>query len=250
MSLTPSKPATRSSGRLRVLIVEDTPTVAAVLQAGLHQAGMDTDLAQTGAEAVERGESFRPEIVLIDLDLPDIDGLDLVRRFAVLGGIGVIVVTGNGEEATRIAGLDIGADDYVVKPVRVRELAARIRALRRRMRRPDAPRPGIVTVDHARRCLTGGTAEPTPLTEAELAALETLLDAEGASVSREWLSRVALKRPLHDDDRAVDQLILKLRRKLAKHGTSGRTILAVRHQGYVIADSTLFRSAPVPFDAG
>ena len=223
--------------------------MAAVLQAGLHQAGMGTDLARTGGEAIERGESFRPDIVLIDLNLPDVDGLDLVRHFAGIGGVGLIVVTANGEEATRIAGLDTGADDYVVKPVRVRELAARIRALERRMRRPGAPRPGIVTIDRVSRCLSGGNGEPTLVTEAELAALETLLDAEGASVSREWLSRVALRRPLHDDDRSVDQLILKLRRKLAGQGASSRAILAVRQQGYVIADSTMFRVLPSPLES-
>ena len=238
--------ASRAHGRLRVLIVEDNATVAAVLQAGLHQAGMQTELAQSGAEAIMRGGEFHPEIVLIDLQLPDIDGLDLVRRFAEQGGVGVIVVTQTDDEATRIAGLDTGADDYVVKPVRVRELAARIRALKRRMRNPDAPRPGVIVVDPARRCLSGGAPKPTSLTEAELTALETLLDAEGASVSREWLSRVALKRPLHGEDRAVDQLILKLRRKLAAQGAEGRTILAVRHQGYVIADSTMFHTAQAP----
>jgi two-component system, OmpR family, response regulator len=132
----------------------------------------------------------------------------------------------------------------MVKPVRPRELAARIRALHRRMHRPAEPSPGTITVDRAHRCLIGSTGDRSMLTEAELAALETLLDAEGASVSREWLSRVALKRPLHADDRSVDQLVLKLRRKLTAHGASERVILSVRRQGYQIPDSTLFRSLP------
>jgi DNA-binding response OmpR family regulator len=232
----------KSTGRLRVLIVEDTPTVAAAIQGGLHQAGMATELAQTGAEAIQRKDEFAPEIVLIDLGLPDVSGFELIKRFAESGDCGVIVVTANGEERTRIEGLDTGADDYVVKPVRVRELAARIRALHRRMGRPGDRAPGIITVDRARRCVIGPDGKRSVLTEAELAALETLLDAEGASVSREWLSKVALKRQLHDDDRSVDQLMLKLRRKLAVHGASDRTILSVRRQGYVISDSTQFRS--------
>ncbi len=240
------KQAERLSERLRVLIVEDTPSVAAMIQAGLHQAGMTTDLAQSGSEAIERHASFKPDIVLLDLGLPDVDGLSLVQQFAAQGECGVIVVTASGEEATRVAGLDTGADDYVVKPVRVRELAARIRALHRRLHRPAEPRPGVITVDHARRVMLSANGVRSLLTEAELAALETLLDAQGASVSREWLSKVALKRPLHSEDRSVDQLVLKLRRKLIEQGASPRTILSVRRQGYVISDSTLFRSAPVP----
>ena len=240
------KQADRPAERLRVLIVEDTPAVAAMLQAGLHTAGMTTDLAQTGEEAVARHASFKPDIVLIDLGLPDVDGLSLVQQFAREGACGVIVVTASGEEATRGAGLDTGADDYVVKPVRLRELAARIRALHRRLHRPAEPRPGVITVDHPRRVMLSTTGARTMLTEAELAALETLVDAEGASVSREWLSKVALKRPLHMEDRSVDQLVLKLRRKLTGLGASPRTILSVRRQGYVISDSTLFRSAPIP----
>ncbi len=245
--MAPARPKqTDKPGRLRVLIVEDTPTVAAALQAGLHEAGIDTDLAETGAEAVIRKAGYRPDIVLVDLGLPDMSGFELIRRFADEGDAGVIVVTENGEEAARIAGLDTGADDYVVKPVRIRELAARIRALHRRMLRPTEPHPGTITIDRAQRCLIGPTGDRSMLTEAELAALETLLDAEGASVSREWLSRSALKRPLHTEDRSVDQLVLKLRRKLTAHGASERVILSVRRQGYVIADPTLFHSLPLP----
>lgn len=244
MATADSKPISGEPTRLRVLIVEDTPTVAAMLQAGLRQAGMDAALAQTGAEAIRLTADFSPDIVLLDLGLPDIDGFDLINRFAGDGRRGLIVVTENGAEGARIAGLDKGADDYIVKPVRVRELAARIRALRRRIAGKVEQSPGSVMIDRTRRCLIGTQFEPTLLTEAELAALEVLLDAAGASVSRERLSREALKRPLHDDDRAVDQLVLKLRRKLTGQGASGRTILAVRREGYVIADATLFRMAP------
>ena len=246
MAIAGSTQTERPSERLRVLIVEDTPSVAAMIQAGLHVAGMTTELAQTGNEAIDRYLTFKPDVVLLDLNLPDVDGLSLVQRFAAEGECGVIVVTASGEEATRVAGLDTGADDYVVKPVRLRELAARIRALHRRLHHPAEPRPGIITVDHARRVMLSPGGVRSVLTEAELSALETLLDAQGASVSREWLSKVALKRPLHSEDRSVDQLVLKLRRKLIEQGASARTILSVRRQGYVISDSTMFRSAPLP----
>jgi DNA-binding response OmpR family regulator len=237
----------------RVLIVEDIAPVAAAVAAALRAAGMAVELAGTGKDAVERKAVFRPDIVLLDLQLPDMNGLELVERFARDGDCGLIVVTANGDEASRVDGLDRGADDYLVKPVPMRELAARIRALYRRLTRaefrPAAPAVTQIVLDQAHRCLVGLNGEQTPLSEAEYTALETLLDADGAPVSREWLGRVALKRPLHADDRSVDQLVLKLRRKLTASGAPERTILSARRQGYVIPDPSMFRVA-VPAGGG
>ncbi len=232
----------------RVLIVEDIAPVAAAVAAALRGSGMAVELAASGMDAMERKAVFRPDIVLLDLQLPDMNGLDLVERFARDGDCGLIVVTANGDEAARVEGLDRGADDYLVKPVPMRELAARIRALYRRLTRaeirPSAPSSSSqIVLDQAHRCLIGLNGEQTPLSEAEFTALETLLDADGAPVSRDWLGRVALKRPLHADDRRVDQLVLKLRRKLSASGAAERTILSARRQGYVIPDPSLFRVA-------
>ncbi len=231
----------------RVLIVEDIAPVATAVEAALRSSGMETELAGTGAEAVERKAAFQPDIVLLDLQLPDVTGFELVERFAQDGDCGIIVVTSASDEALRVEGLDRGADDYLIKPVPMRELAARIRALYRRLGRSDprepAPPATQIVVKPAHRCLIGRQGERTLLSEAEFTALETLLDADGAPVSREWLGRVALKRPLHADDRSVDQLVLKLRRKLTASGAAERTILSARRQGYVIPDPSLFRVA-------
>ncbi len=239
----------------RVLIVEDIVPVAAAVASALRSADMAVELAATGLDAVARKAVFHPDIVLLDLQLPDMNGLDLIERFARDADCGLIVVTANGDETARVEGLDRGADDYLVKPVAMRELAARIRALYRRLTRIDV-RPlgaaapsaaagvaGQIVLDQAHRCLIGLRGEQTPLSEAEFTALETLLDADGAPVSRDWLGRVALKRPLHADDRSVDQLVLKLRRKLTSSGAAERTILSARRQGYVIPDPSLFRIA-------
>ena len=239
--------ATDAQVHPRVLIVEDIAPVAAAVAAALRASGNVVELAATAMDAVDRKASFRPDIVLLDLNLPDMNGLDLIERFARDADCGLIVVTANGDETARVEGLDRGADDYLVKPVPMRELAARIRALYRRLTRAEvrpAPPPSTqIVLDQAHRCLIGLAGEHTPLSEAEFTALETLLDADGAPVSRDWLGRVALKRPLHADDRSVDQLVLKLRRKLSASGAPERTILSARRQGYVIPDPSLFRVA-------
>ncbi len=235
--------------QIRVLVVEDVRTVAISVQAVLLQAGMEVEIAETGAEAWERKQEFRPDIALIDLGLPDVEGFDLVERFATPGDCGIILLTANDEESARVMALETGADDYMVKPAPARELVARIRALHRRLHRPQSDRMMRIYIDPSQRCLIGATGERTSLTEAEMSALDTLLDAGGVSVSREWLSRIALKRPLHADDRSVDQLVMKLRRKLASQGASERVILSARRQGYVIADPSLFRAVPRPTPA-
>ena len=234
---------------LRVVIVEDSPTVAASIDAALRAAGMETRVAATGAEAVNAKAEFRPDVVLVDLQLPDVSGMELVAQFAREADCGVIVVTANGAEAARIAGLDTGADDYIVKPAPLRELAARIRAVHRRLYRPGPEHTAAVatlTIDPARRVLTGPNETSVTLTEAEAAALDTLLDAAGTSVSRELLSQAALKRAPHAEDRSVDQLVLKLRRKITSLGASERTILSARRLGYVIPDPGQFRQLPAP----
>ncbi len=246
----PSRKTTATQAPLRVLMVEDIPTVAFTMQAALLQAGMEVEIVATGAEALASKDRFRPDIALVDLELPDMNGITLVEAFARDGDLGVIVVTANDEIGMRVAGLDTGADDYIVKPVPGRELVARIQAVHRRMSKPPAARRLRIFLDHTQRVLIGNSGARTSLTEAELAALDTMLEANGASVSREWLSKVALKRPLHSEDRAVDQLVMKLRRKLTEHGASPRVILSARRQGYVIADPSLFRVLPALVPAG
>ncbi len=229
---------------LRVLIVEDMASVAGLLDATLRADGMDPVVSATGSDALMRKLRFQPDVVLIDLGLPDIDGLDLVRRFAQDGDCGLIVVTANDAEVVRVAMLDAGADDYLVKPVALRELVARIRAVHRRSVRVEAPVQSIrgprIVLDAAHRCLSGPSRIVTPLTEAEFLVLACLLEAAGAPVSRDHLGRAALKRSVGEDDRSVDQLVLKLRRKMAMHGVTGRAILSTRGLGYVLPEPLRF----------
>ncbi len=231
---------------MRVLVVEDVATMATMLESALRNAGMEVLCAPSGAAAMAARETFQPEVVLVDLTLPDTHGMTLVRVFSEAGA-GVIVVTASSEEAVRVAALDIGADDYVVKPVMVHELTARIRAVHRRLQgkageAAAADAQGRINVDTSHRQLVAPDGRVSTLTEAEMLAFEALLEADRGPVTREQISKVALKRPVHAEDRSVDQLMMKLRRKLSDLGCPERTILSVRREGYVLADPDLFQS--------
>ncbi len=254
--------------QLRVLIIEDQADVAQALKLVIERDGMQTAWAATGAAAVELMASFDPHVALVDLGLPDTNGLMLIRWLVAKAHCGIIVVSGQTDEADCVAALEIGADDYVAKPPSVRELVARIHAVYRRavsrrlapttaepvatpMPRPLAPttaepvatpmprphnRPvmtiGHARVDLARRQAVSHTGEDIHLTSAEFTVLEMLVDAGGAAVSREKLFAVALRRPMHFEDRAIDQIIFALRRKLAQGEAGRRLIQSIRGQGY------------------
>lgn len=241
---------------LRALLVEYPSPLAAVIATVLKHSGMEVEIAATVAEALHLLERFHPGIVLLHVSGPSPAGLDRTCQLCRGGDCGVIVVLAEDSEAARIESLDHGADDVLTARTPPGEVAARVRAVHRRVARSTAmlagTSPSQIVLDAAHRCLIGLFGERTALSEAEFIALETLLDADGAPVSREWLGRVALKRPLHADDRSVDQLVLKLRRKLSAAGASERTILSARRQGYVIADPSRFRSLgpPQPSEKG
>jgi DNA-binding response OmpR family regulator len=226
---------------VRVLVVEDVATVAARIAAALRAEGMEVLCASSGAEAKVASHSFAPDMVLLDLSLPDVSGMDLVKGFAAQGA-GVIVVTASAEEEARVTALDTGADDYMVKPVLANELSARIRAVHRRLQgRAKVAAAVKILVDPTQRSVVATDSRSVLLTEAEMLTLEAMLTANGQPVSREEISQTALRRPLHVEDRSVDQLVMKLRRKLGEIGCSERVILSVRRQGYVIPTPSMFQ---------
>jgi DNA-binding response OmpR family regulator len=227
----------------RVLVIEDEDEIGNALVRVMQRAGMQTAWARTGAEAFSLNAEFKPEVVLVDLNLPDTNGVALVSWLAKQGTCGVIVVSGAGEEADRIVGLELGADDYISKPPHLRELLARIRAVHRRVqaRSTEAPMEhashavsiGSFLIDVAHRSVHSNTGERISLTGAEFSALEALLQANGQPVSRDELCRSALHRPWRPEDRSVDQLIFNLRQKLP--GEGDRLIQSIRGAGYLLA---------------
>jgi DNA-binding response OmpR family regulator len=191
-----------------------------------------------------RSATFKPDVVLVDLELPDTNGVDLISWFAEQQTCGVIVVSGMGEEADRIVGLELGADDYIVKPPRMREMIARIRAVHRRVNRREetklSPKTrdtfvvGPIRINILLRTVTGGDGKRLQLTSAEFTLLEVLAAANGQAVSRDALSEAALRRPWRPEDRSVDQLVFSLRQKLPPDEGGGALIHSIRGAGYLL----------------
>ena len=229
----------------RVLIIEDNQPVGETIQRFLERSGIRTEWAQTGARAYELKKSFQPDVVLVDLELPDTSGVTLIRWLTTQQDCGIIVVSGHAEEGERVVGLELGADDYVAKPPQMRELVARIRAVHRRsQRRPSLPAEapaatavytiGPYRVDTRAHSVTAEHGRTVAVTGAEFVVLQMLLEADGQPVSRGTLCEHALRRPWRAEDRSIDQLVFHLRRKLSEADSSGRLIQAVRGAGYFL----------------
>ena len=229
---------------VKVLIVEDDVDIGQALVETLERSHMRTAYAATGASALALKNSFQPDIAIMDLNLPDIDGMALLTMMARSGDCGLIIVSGGSEESDRVVALELGADDYITKPPRARELLARVRAVHRRVKlRAAAPadpvgRPtiqlGTLTVDMRARMVRASNGDHIRLTAAEFTALETLMVANGEAVSRDCLSQAALHHPWRAEDRGVDQLIFSLRQKLAAGGEQ-MVIHSIRGAGYSLS---------------
>jgi DNA-binding response OmpR family regulator len=205
-----------SSPQVSVLVVEDDPGIATQLVRGLERAGYTADSVAMGAEALRRPP---PEMVLLDLGLPDVDGMDVCRRLRAESDAAIIVVTARGEEADRVLALDEGADDYLVKPFGLAELLARIRAvLRRGQRASGGPvaevlRHGPLTVDLRTRKVTMSGAE-VALTPKEFAILECLATDPGRLISRQEIVERAWDEHWYGPTKVLDVHLAALRRKL------------------------------------
>jgi DNA-binding response OmpR family regulator len=195
-----------------VLVVEDDSGIATQLVRGLERAGYTADSVALGAEALSRPPS---DVVLLDLGLPDIDGVEVCRQLRENSGAAIIVVTARGEEADRVLALDEGADDYLVKPFGLAELLARIRAVLRRGQRTGAEvlRHGALTVDlRTRKVSVDGTE--VALTPKEFAILECLVSDPGRLVSRQEIVERAWDEHWYGPTKVLDVHLAALRRKL------------------------------------
>jgi DNA-binding response OmpR family regulator len=202
--------------RVRILLVEDEDAIAEPLAEGLEREGFTVERVATGTAALTAPE---PDLVLLDLRLPDLDGYTVCRELRARGDVPIIVVTAKGEEVDRVIGLELGADDYVVKPFGLRELVARIRAVTRRARGGDSGTisVGPLEIDpRARRARLAG-AELT-LTAKEFDLLALLAREAGAVVPRSRILQEVWHTTWYGSTKTVDVHVASLRKKLGHAG--------------------------------
>ncbi|MBO0805787.1 MAG: response regulator transcription factor [Nocardiopsaceae bacterium] len=197
---------------MSVLVIEDDPGIATQLVRGLERAGYAADSVVTGAEALRR---VPPDVVLLDLGLPDIDGIDVCRQLRRASNAAIIVVTARGEEPDRVLALDEGADDYLVKPFGLAELLARIRAVLRRGHRVgcEVLRHGPLMIDLRTRKVTVNDTD-VALTPKEFAILECLASDPGRLVSRQEIVERAWDEHWYGPTKVLDVHMAALRKKL------------------------------------
>ena len=220
----------------RVLVVEDEPDIRELLAFHLEREGFLVTRASTGGEGLRQARATPPDLVILDLMLPEMDGLEVCRRLRADAGtaaLPVIMLTAKGDEVDRVVGLEIGADDYIVKPFSPKELLARVRAVLRRSRAPATGTPltvGGIVLDGATHQVTVA-GQPLALTPKEFDLLRALLEARGRVLSREHLlDRVwGYARADEIESRTVDVHVRRLRAKL---GAEGERILTVKNVGY------------------
>ena len=227
-------------GRRTILMVEDEPSITAPLSEALEREGFDSAVARTAAEGVSLAGDLDPDLVLLDVMLPDGSGYDVCRELRRDSEVPIIMLTARGEETDRIVGLEVGADDYVLKPFSARELVARIRAVLRRARQPelaagdDPLEIGDLRLDPARHEVTH-TGSPVELTRKEFELLRLLMQNAGAVVSREQLIEDIWDVNWFGPTKTLDVHVSALRKKLGDDPAAPRYVHTVRGVGFRFA---------------
>jgi DNA-binding response OmpR family regulator len=221
----------------KVLLIDDDTELSALLAEYLSEEGFDVETARDGRAGAEMAVSGEFAIVVLDIMMPGLSGTDALRRIRRTSQIPVIMLTARGDSADRITGLDLGADDYVPKPCTPGELAARLRAVLRRVTAPaPEPSPAMIEAGELRLWLAARRAEwqgqRLDLTGMEFSILEVLARHAGQLVGRDDLSQAVFGRPLDPFDRRVDVHISSIRQKLGITASGTSRIQTVRGQGY------------------
>ncbi len=225
-------------------MVEDEPALAETVQYSLQREGFRVAVAEDGATAVERFRAERPSLVLLDLMLPQLAGLDVLRLIRSESDVPIVVLTAKDSEADKVAGLELGADDYVTKPFSMRELTSRVRAHLRRAgmaKTPASPEPGSA--------LEGGPVamdtdrhevrirdELVPLPPKEFELLELLLARKGRLLTRDYLIEEVWGADYVGDTRTLDVHVKRLRQKIEEDPHRPVHLITVRGLGYRFVD--------------
>ena len=227
-----------------VVLVEDAPEIRRFLRATLIGHGFRLVEAETGREGLQAAETRQPDLVILDLGLPDIDGLEVIRRLREWTAVPILVLSARGQEADKVAALDAGADDYVAKPFGVGELLARVRVLLRHAERTvreveeQAYEAGDLAVDFARRRVAV-KGEDVHLTPIEYRLLTTLIKHAGKVLTHKQLLKEVWGRPYADQPHYVHVYMAQLRRKIEPDPARPRHLLTEPGVGYRLADLDL-----------
>ena len=223
----------------RILVVDDEPAVSDLLAYNLRKAHYEVIVAVDGQEALQQARQTPPDLILLDLMIPEVDGLDVCRELRKTSNVPIIMITARGEEIDRVVGLELGADDYITKPFSVRELMARIKAVLRRSQTEEnvipasklLHGPGSLQMDSDARIVFVDGANLN-LTRLEFDLLYHLLSNAGRVLTRERLLEQVWGYDFAGDTRAVDSAVKRLRAKLRTASDDADTIEAVRGVGY------------------
>ena len=231
---------TREAEMTTVLVVEDEIEIARVVRDYLRNAGFEVIVVGDGGSAVASVRSSKPDLLVLDLGLPGRDGLDVAREIRRWSNTPIVMLTARGDETDRIVGLELGADDYVVKPFSPKELVARVRAVLRRMRTAERGeevlRAGDVEVDTGKmRVSVAGTQ--VELTPTEFQLLATLVREPGRVFTRSQLLDAVHGVAIESYERAIDAHVKNIRRKIEPTPSEPRYLLTVHGVGYRFADA-------------
>jgi DNA-binding response OmpR family regulator len=223
--------------KARVLIVDDEPQVVSIVKAYLERDGYQVTVARNGSDALKEFMRAVPDLVVLDVMLPTVDGLDVLREIRRTSQVPVIMLTARAESEDKLIGLELGADDYVTKPFSPRELNARVKAVLRRSQRPPAGAEaktvhvGKLAIDQERfEASCHGTA--VNLTATEFRIMSVLAESAGKVLSRDQIMDRALGESYEGYDRTIDTHIKNIRRKLSSITGDGCNIVTVQGIGY------------------
>ncbi len=230
-------------GPARILLVDDEQAVQTLLTYPLRKEGYEVIPALDGQEALDRFAEQRFDLVVLDIMLPKLDGIEVCRRLRTRSQVPIIMLTAKGDEIDKVVGLEMGADDYITKPFSVREFRSRVKAALRRGsmagRRPTGEQPiraGELEIDFERRATSVGD-RPIRLTYVEFEILATLAGAPGRVFSREMLLEHVWGDSTYRDPRTIDVHIRHLREKLERDPKAPEYLFTVRGVGYRFRDS-------------
>jgi DNA-binding response OmpR family regulator len=222
----------------RILVVDDEPKIVQLVRDYLERAGFAVSTARDGNEALMRAHQERPDLIILDLGLPEFDGLEVTRRLRRDSGVPIIMLTARHEETDKVVGLELGADDYVTKPFSPRELEARVRAVLRRQSRHaegDVLHAGVLTLDVPRfRAEVSG--RPVSLTATEFQLLAALARQPGRVFTRAQLLDAIHGVAFDSYERAIDAHVKNIRRKIEPDPRTPRYLLTVYGVGYRLTD--------------